>query len=144
MADSPPQPQFLTCRHNMTLLKHVHHPTLQQNQNPHYTHLLRVLHATPTHPGQGQRPVCGEVHTSQNHAMYCASTHTHTHSYSCHLLVLHNTCHCLPIHQQICTTLSLRQRRIARVHTLQQYNNSFTNSLPGRLISDMRTGPLGC
>lgn len=43
-------------------------------------------------------------------------THKHTLPQSCssHLLVLHNTCHCLPVHQQICTAPSRERRFITK------------------------------
>lgn len=49
-------------------------------------------------------------------------THTLMQTYSSHLLVLRNACHCLPMHQPICTTLSHRRRCIIRARTLlKQY-----------------------
>lgn len=60
----------------------------------------------------------------------------HMHSYSNHLLVLHNTCHCLPLHHQICAALS--HQRISP--ELSQVTSRFANSLPGGLDA----GPLGC
>ena len=61
----------------------------------------------------------------------CAhTTHTHTltQSYSSHLLVLHNTCHCLPIHRQICTPLSHRRRCITE--TLARCRSISNDALP--------------
>lgn len=68
------------------------------NWNSHYIRLLGVLHSTASHSGQGKDLRVGKLTHPENT--------THTQCYSNHLLVLHNTCHCLPIHHQICTTLS--------------------------------------
>lgn len=83
------QPSVTTCHCSNTCIR---------NWNSHYVHLLGVLHSTESHSGQGKDLRVGKL-------THPEST-THTQCYSYHLLVLHNTCHCLPIHHQICTPLS--------------------------------------
>lgn len=81
----------------------------------------------------GQRPACGD----NSHIQRVPRTQ----SYSNHLLVLHNTCHCLPLHQQICTPLSHRRISPELSHAAKVLVTTLSaNSLPGRL----NTSPLGC
>lgn len=82
-------------------------------QNSHYIHLLWALHSTDTHPSRGKGLRVGKFTHSERIWIY----YSHLQIYSSHLLVLHNTCHCLPIHHQICTPLSHRRRCITRALT---------------------------
>ncbi len=115
-----------------------HPPT---NRNSHYIHLLRVLHSADTHPGQGQRPVCGEIHTSNKYHIHTTNTHSRRATPATYL--------CYITHATAYPSTGRSALHSANGDASPQLLHCKSNTMhpisqPGRLISDMRTGPLGC
>lgn len=118
-------------------------PNTPTNQNSYYVHLLGALRSTHTHPGQGQRPVCGEIHTSREYHMHTTNTHSlraTPATYLCY--ITHATAY--PSTTRSALHSATDGDASPELSHCSSTTMHFSTSLPGRHITDTRTGPLGC